>query len=75
MSVPIKPNAIVGGSPGISCRGITTSPVVFKELIRILREKGAGKLVIAEGPIELPSRHPQQVACLCERSKLKRAAD
>ena len=55
MSVLIKPNAVMGGSPKISCRGITTSPEVVKEIIRVVREKGAGKLVIAEGSIELPS--------------------
>ena len=55
MSVLIKPNAVMGGSPKISCKGFTTSPTVVKELIRILREKGAGKLVIAEGSVEAPS--------------------
>lgn len=55
MSVLIKPNAVMGGSPKISCKGITTSPMVVKEIIRIAREKGAGKVVIAEGAVELPT--------------------
>jgi uncharacterized protein (DUF362 family) len=55
MSVLIKPNAVMGGSPKISCRGITTSPLVVKEIIRIVREKGAGQLVIGEGAVELPT--------------------
>jgi len=55
MSVLIKPNAVMGGPSKISCKGITTSTTVVKEIIRIVREKGAGKLVIAEGSIELPS--------------------
>ncbi len=55
MSVLIKPNAVMGGPSKISCKGITTSPTVVKEIVRIVREKGAGKMVIAEGSIELPS--------------------
>jgi len=55
MHVLIKPNAVMGGSPKISCKGITTSPMVVKELIRIVREKWAGKLVIAEGSIQAPT--------------------
>ncbi|MGA2403621.1 MAG: DUF362 domain-containing protein [Syntrophobacteraceae bacterium] len=55
MSVLIKPNAVMGGSPKIPCKGITTSPAVVKEIIRIVREKGADKVVIAEGSIELPT--------------------
>ncbi len=55
MKVLIKPNAVMGGSPKISCRGITSSPVIVGELIRLVREKGASEVVIAEGSVELPS--------------------
>ena len=55
MNVLIKPNVVMGGSPKISCRGITTSPEIVEEIIRLVREKGAGSVVIAEGSIELPT--------------------
>jgi uncharacterized protein (DUF362 family) len=55
MKVLIKPNAVMGGSPKISCRGITTSPVVVEEIVRIVHEKGAGSVVVAEGSVELPT--------------------
>ena len=55
MNVLIKPNAVMGGSPKISPRGITTSPLVVREIIRIAREKGAGSLTIADGSVVAPS--------------------
>jgi uncharacterized protein (DUF362 family) len=55
MNVLIKPNVVMGGSPKISSRGITTSPVVVGEIVRIVRAMGAGKVTIAEGSVELPS--------------------
>ena len=55
MDVLLKPNAVMGGSPKISCRGITTSPVVVAAVIDLVREKGAKSVIIAEGSIELPS--------------------
>ena len=55
MKVLIKPNVVMGGSPKISCRGITTSPIVVEEIVRIVHEMGAGSVVIAEGSVELPT--------------------
>ncbi len=55
MHVLIKPNVVMAGSPKISCRGITTSPTVVREIIRIARQKGAGRLTIADGSVEAPS--------------------
>lgn len=55
MKVLIKPNAVMGGSPKISCKGITTSPEIVREIARIAREKGAESVVIGEGSVELPS--------------------
>ena len=55
MKVLIKPNAVMGGSPKISCRGITTSPQVVDAVINLAKAKGAGQIVIAEGSVELPS--------------------
>lgn len=55
MKVLIKPNVVMGGSPKISCKGITTSPEIIREMVRITREKGAESIVIAEGSVELPS--------------------
>jgi uncharacterized protein (DUF362 family) len=55
MTVLIKPNAIMGGSPKIACTGITTSPIIVGEIIRLVREQGAGKVVVAEGSVELPT--------------------
>jgi uncharacterized protein (DUF362 family) len=55
MKVLIKPNAVMGGSPKVSCKGITTSPEIVREVARIAREKGAESIVIAEGSVELPS--------------------
>jgi uncharacterized protein (DUF362 family) len=34
MTVLIKPNAVMGGSPKIACTGITTSPIIVGEIIR-----------------------------------------
>jgi uncharacterized protein (DUF362 family) len=55
MNVLIKPNVVMGGSPKISSKGITTSPIVVGEIIRIVRAMGAGRVAIAEGSVELPS--------------------
>jgi uncharacterized protein (DUF362 family) len=55
MDVLLKPNAVMGGSPKIPCRGITTSPVMVAAVIDLVREKGAKSVIIAEGSIELPS--------------------
>jgi len=55
MNVLIKPNVVMGGSPKVSCRGITTSPEIVGEIIRLVREKGAKSVVIAEGSVELPT--------------------
>ena len=55
MKVLIKPNAVMGGSPKIPPTGITTSPVIVEEVVRLVREKGAGSVVIAEGSVELPT--------------------
>lgn len=55
MSVLIKPNAVMAGSAKIACTGITTSPVIVGEVVRLVREKGAGDVVIAEGSVELPT--------------------
>lgn len=55
MKVLIKPNVVMGGSPKISCRGITTSPKLVEETVRILHERGAGSVIIAEGSVELPT--------------------
>ncbi len=55
MRVLIKPNAVMGGSPKVPCRGITSSPVIISELVRLVREKGAREVVIAEGSVELPT--------------------
>jgi uncharacterized protein (DUF362 family) len=55
MNVLVKPNAVMGGSPKIAATGITTSPVVVEEVVRLVREKGAGSVVIAEGSVELPT--------------------
>ena len=55
MNVLIKPNAVMGGSPKIAATGITTSPVIVEEVVRLVREKGAGSVVIAEGSVELPT--------------------
>jgi uncharacterized protein (DUF362 family) len=55
MNVLLKPNVVMGGSPKISCRGITTSPEVVEAVIDLVREKGAGSVIIAEGSVELPS--------------------
>ena len=55
MTVLIKPNAVMGGSPKIACTGITTSPTIVGEIIRLVREQGAGKVIIAEGSVELPT--------------------
>ena len=55
MTVLIKPNAVMGGSPKIACTGITTSPFIVGEIIRLVREQGAGNVIIAEGSVELPT--------------------
>ena len=55
MKVLIKPNAVMGGSPKMDCKGITTSPVIVGEIVRLVKEKGAGSVVIAEGSVELPT--------------------
>ena len=55
MDVLLKPNAVMGGSPKIPCRGITTSPEVVEAVIDLVREKGAASVIIAEGSVELPS--------------------
>ena len=55
MTVLIKPNVVMAGSPKIACSGITTSPFIVGEIIRLVREQGAGKVVIAEGSVELPT--------------------
>ncbi len=55
MNVLIKPNAVMGGSAKIDCKGITTSPAIVGEIVRLLKEKGAGSVVIAEGSVELPT--------------------
>ncbi|MFC1859644.1 DUF362 domain-containing protein, partial [Thermodesulfobacteriota bacterium] len=55
MKVLIKPNVVMGGSPKISSRGITTTTEIVEEIIRLVREKEAGSVVIAEGSIELPT--------------------
>ena len=55
MNVLIKPNAVMGGSPKIDPKGITTSPVIVGEIVRLVKEKGAGSVVIAEGSVELPT--------------------
>ena len=55
MNVLIKPNVVMGGSPKVSCRGITTSPEIVGEIVRLAREKGAKRVVIAEGSVELPT--------------------
>lgn len=55
MNVLLKPNCVMGGSPKISPRGITTSPDVVGAVIHLLREKGAGTIAIAEGSVALPS--------------------
>ena len=55
MNVLLKPNAIMGGSPKIPSRGITTSPGVVGAVIDLMRQKGAGRVTIGEGSVELPS--------------------
>lgn len=55
MTVLIKPNAVMGGSPKIACTGITTSPLIVGEIVRLVREQGAGDIIIAEGSVELPT--------------------
>ncbi len=55
MNVLLKPNAVMGGSPKIPCRGITTSLVVVEAVIDLVRKKGAGSVIIAEGSVEVPS--------------------
>ncbi|UCF90593.1 MAG: DUF362 domain-containing protein [Desulfobacterales bacterium] len=55
MNVLIKPNVVMAGSPKIASAGITTSPVIVGEIIRLTREMGAGSVVIAEGSVELPT--------------------
>jgi len=55
MKVLLKPNVVMGGSPKISCQGITTSPIVVAAVIDMVRQKGAGSVIIAEGSLELPS--------------------
>lgn len=55
MHVLLKPNVVMGGSPKIPCRGITTSPAVVEAVLDLVRQKGAGSVIIAEGSVELPS--------------------
>ena len=55
MNVLIKPNLVMGGSPKISCSGITASPEVVGEVVRLVRKMGARSVVIAEGSVELPT--------------------
>jgi uncharacterized protein (DUF362 family) len=55
MKVLIKPNVVMSGSPKISCSGITASPIIVGEIVRLVRQMGAGDVVIGEGSIELPT--------------------
>ena len=55
MKVLLKPNVVMGGSPKIPCKGITTSPIIVETVIDLVRQKGAGNVIIAEGSVELPS--------------------
>lgn len=55
MNVLIKPNAVMGGSPKIPSRGITASATVVEAVVKLVREKGAGSVIIGEGSVELPS--------------------
>ena len=55
MNVLIKPNVVMGGSAKISSSGITTSPEIVGEVVRLVREMGAGSVGIAEGSVELPT--------------------
>lgn len=49
--VLIKPNVGFDRAPNL---GATTNPEVLRAVIRICREAGAGKIVIADNPIEAP---------------------
>jgi uncharacterized protein (DUF362 family) len=55
MKVLVKPNAVMGGSAKIPCRGITTSPEIVGEVVHLARLRGAASVVIAEGSVELPT--------------------
>ncbi|MEE8415209.1 MAG: DUF362 domain-containing protein, partial [Desulfobacterales bacterium] len=55
MNVLIKPNVVMGGSDKISSSGITTSPEIVGEVVRLVRKMGAGSVGIAEGSVELPT--------------------
>ena len=63
-NVLIKPNLVMGGSPKISCSGITASPEVVGEVVRLVRKMGAGSVVIAEGSVELPTLKLDTAAAL-----------
>jgi uncharacterized protein (DUF362 family) len=55
MKVLVKPNAVMGGSAKIPCRGITTSAEILGEVVHLARQRGAASVVIAEGSVELPT--------------------
>ena len=63
--VMLKPNVGFGRSPQL---GATTNPQVVRAVIRLCREAGAAKIIVADNPIENPA------ACFA-KSGIKRAAE
>ena len=55
MKVLIKPNVVMGGSPKVPCKGITSSPEIVAAVVNLMRKKGAGEVVIAEGSVQMPT--------------------
>jgi len=54
MKVLLKPNLVLA-MEGLSPRGILTSPEIVSSVIKIVKEKGAGSIVLADGAMSIPS--------------------
>ncbi|MBT3311725.1 MAG: DUF362 domain-containing protein [Desulfobacterales bacterium] len=54
MKVLLKPNLVIS-MPKVSPRGILTSPEIIEAVIKLLKEKGAGSIVLADGAMSIPS--------------------
>jgi len=54
MKVLLKPNLVIS-MPKVSPRGIITSPEFVVAVIKLLKEKGAGSIILADGAMSIPS--------------------
>lgn len=67
-TVLLKPNVLSDSKPEL---GITTNPVVVEELIRLVKEKGAARILVGDSPgLHTPSFHGKTcgLADVCERT-------